>query len=79
MRYVVDIDQLVLRGIDVVDRRGLSAGLREELGSLLTRECLAPDLSSRDRVETSGMKVTPGDDHATGRSIARSVLGGLGR
>ena len=77
MKYVVDIDELVLHGFDAVDRRHLSAGLSEELGRLLVREGLPADAGSRDRLQAQGIEVGRGDDRATGRNLARSLHAGM--
>jgi hypothetical protein len=79
MRYVVEIDELVLHGFGMVDRRRVSAGLREELGRLLIREGAPTQIRDRARIDGGHFAVTPGDDRATGRGIARRAFAGLRR
>ena len=78
MRYDVDIAEVVLVGFGHVDRGRLGIGLKEELGRLLERDGLRPDLvSARDVLSPGTVEVTPGNDRASGRAIARGVHRGL--
>lgn len=79
MRYTVDIEELVLHGFGTVDRRRMSAGVREELGRLLMRDQLPAESSERGRVDGGEIRLRPGDDRGTGRAIARRVHAGLRR
>jgi hypothetical protein len=78
MRYDVDIAEVVLVGFGHVDRGRLGIGLKEELGRLLERDGLPTDLASaRELVSAGTVEVTPGNDRASGRAIARGVHRGL--
>jgi len=77
MRYAIHIDEVVLHGFRNVDRRRLSAGLMEELGRQFGRDGLGWESRERERVDAGHVRVSQGDDRATGRSIARGVYAGL--
>lgn len=77
MRYVLSIDEVVLHGFTPVDRRRVSAGLGEELHRLLSQDGLPASLSGGDSLDAGRVEIAPGDDRATGRSIARGIYGGL--
>jgi len=79
MRYAVSIDQVILHGFGPVDRRRVSAGLRDELHRLLSRDGLPADVTGHDALDAGRVDLIPGDDRATGRSIARGVYRGLSR
>jgi hypothetical protein len=79
MRYAVSIDEVVLHGFGPVDRQRVSTGLREELHRLLSRDGLPAGLTGNDELDAGRVDLVPGDDRATGRSIARGVYGRLSR
>lgn len=80
-RIVLQVDKLVLRGIDPADAKAVAAGVQGELQRLLAVPGAASALiavGDRLRVDTAPTKLAPGaGNYKTGQRIARSILKGV--
>jgi len=82
-RVIVHIDRLLLDGFHASDREGIAAGLRSELGRLLSETSTNRNLASlgnRAVVKAGTIPTTSvAKPEATGVGAARAIVRGLGR
>ena len=83
MNIELNIEQLVLHGVDVRDRRGLQAAVEAELSRLFAERGLPPALAQGGYVphlDGGTANLAPGAQAAnSGVQIARAVYGGLNK
>ena len=78
MTIDLHIDQLVLHGINVVDRDDLVLALQMELSRLLSEQGTLTGSSVAARVEGGSFTLTPDmGAEAIGTHVARAIYGGI--